>query len=34
MVSHPASAAYDKLAEWDCNDMWNKINKYLEQDDD
>ena len=32
MVSHPASAAYEKLSEWDCNDMWNKINKYLEQD--
>ena len=32
MVSHPASAAYEKLDEWDCNDMWNKINKYLEQD--
>ena len=32
MVSHPASAAYEKLSEWDCEDMWNKINKYLEQD--
>jgi uracil-DNA glycosylase len=32
MVSHPASAAYNEEAEWDCNDMWNKINKYLEQD--
>lgn len=32
MVSHPASAAYEKQSEWDCNDMWNKINKYLEQD--
>jgi uracil-DNA glycosylase len=32
MVSHPASAAYNKESEWDCNDMWNKINKYLEQD--
>ena len=33
MVSHPASAAYNGDAEWDCNDMWNKINKYLEQDE-
>ena len=32
LVSHPASAAYEKQSEWDCNDMWNKINKYLEQD--
>lgn len=32
VVSHPASAAYNKEANWDCNDMWNKINKYLEQD--
>ena len=32
LVSHPASAGYDKQAEWDCGDMWNKINKYLEQD--
>jgi uracil-DNA glycosylase len=32
MVSHPASAAYNKESEWNCNDMWNKINKYLEQD--
>ena len=31
MVSHPASAGYNGDAEWDCNDMWNKINKYLEQ---
>ena len=33
MVSHPASAAYNNQAEWDCEDMWNRINKYLEQDD-
>ncbi len=32
MVSHPASAAYNEQAEWECEDMWNKINKYLEQD--
>lgn len=31
MVSHPASAAYSG-SRWDCNDMWNKINEYLEQD--
>lgn len=31
MVSHPASAAYNKESDWDCNDMWNKINKYLEE---
>jgi uracil-DNA glycosylase len=30
-VTHPASAGYEKQAEWDCNDMWNKINKYLEE---
>jgi len=29
MVSHPASAAYSNQTEWDCEDMWNKINKYL-----
>lgn len=27
--SHPASAAYQKLKEWDCNDMFNKVNKQL-----
>lgn len=32
-VSHPASAAYAGAAEWDCNDMWNKINNYLEKND-
>jgi uracil-DNA glycosylase len=31
MVSHPASAAYNEEPEWDCNDMWNKINKYLDE---
>jgi len=30
MVSHPASAAYNG-SKWDCNDMWNKINKHLEE---
>jgi uracil-DNA glycosylase len=30
MVSHPASAAYEKKP-WDCNDMWNKINNQLEK---
>jgi len=33
MVSHPASAAYNEQPEWDCEDMWNKINKYLEQNE-
>jgi len=33
MVSHPASAAYNEEPEWDCGDMWNKINKYLEQNE-
>lgn len=33
MVSHPASAGYEKSATWECNDMWNKINKYLEQNE-
>jgi len=32
LVSHPASAGYNKESVWDCGDMWNKINKYLEQD--
>lgn len=31
LVSHPASSAYSSLERWDCEDMWNKINKYLEQ---
>jgi uracil-DNA glycosylase len=31
LVAHPASAVYEKGTVWDCNDMWNKINKYLEQ---
>ena len=30
LVSHPASAAYNG-SKWDCGDMWNKINEYLEQ---
>jgi uracil-DNA glycosylase len=30
MVSHPASAAYNG-SKWDCNDMWNKINNYLDE---
>jgi uracil-DNA glycosylase len=30
MVSHPASAAYNGSV-WDCNDMWNKINNYLDE---
>lgn len=31
LVSHPASAAYNEEPEWESNDMWNKINKYLEE---
>ena len=27
--SHPASAAYARLHEWDCNDIFNKINTKL-----
>jgi uracil-DNA glycosylase len=30
MVSHPASAAYSG-SKWDCNDMWNQINNYLDE---
>ena len=30
MVSHPASAAYNG-SKWDCNDMWNQINNYLNE---
>ena len=29
IVSHPASAAYNMSESWDCEDMWNKINKQL-----
>ena len=28
LVSHPASAAYEKKP-WDCEDLWNKINNQL-----
>lgn len=28
-ASHPASAAYQKQQEWDCNDIFNKINAKL-----
>ena len=27
--SHPASAAYNKLSEWDCSDIFNKVNSSL-----
>lgn len=30
MVSHPASAAYNGTV-WECNDMWNEINNYLDE---
>lgn len=29
-ASHPASAAYNKQKEWDCNDVFNKVNEILE----
>lgn len=29
-ASHPASAAYAKEKEWDCNDIFNKVNSELE----
>lgn len=28
-VSHPASAGYNSHDEWDCEDCFNRINKYL-----
>lgn len=28
-ASHPASAAYNQLKSWDCNDVFNKINNEL-----
>jgi uracil-DNA glycosylase len=31
VTSHPASAAYQKLQEWDCNDVFNKINAKLSE---
>lgn len=30
-VSHPASAAYQKASKWECEDVFNKINTILEQ---
>lgn len=32
-ASHPASAAYMKLKTWDCNDVFNEINRQLERQD-
>lgn len=29
-ISHPASAAYQQLSNWDCEDVFNKTNKILE----
>lgn len=29
VASHPASAAYQKQQEWDCNDIFNKINQEI-----
>lgn len=31
-ASHPASAAYAKAKEWDCNNIFNNINLHLKQD--
>lgn len=28
-TTHPAFAAYQRLKEWDCNDVFNKVNKQL-----
>ncbi len=30
-ATHPASAAYTNQTDWDCNDLWNKINNQLEK---
>ena len=30
-ASHPASAAYAKQREWDCNDLFNRVNTELEK---
>ena len=30
LVSHPASAAYAKMKQWDCKDMFNQVNAYLD----
>lgn len=32
-VSHPASASYNKLSEWDCKDVFNETNKILIKND-
>ncbi len=29
-ASHPASAAYNNQAEWNCNNIWNEINTILD----
>jgi uracil-DNA glycosylase len=31
MVSHPASVAYSSLAKWDCENLWSRVNEYLEK---
>jgi uracil-DNA glycosylase len=33
-ASHPASAAYQKQQEWDCNDIFNKINEEITKNGD
>lgn len=32
-ATHPASAAYTNQIDWDCNDLWNKINQQLLKDE-
>lgn len=29
LISHPASAAYNKQSKWDCSNVWNKVNECL-----
>lgn len=30
-TTHPASAAHNELESWDCDDVFNKVNKILEK---
>lgn len=32
MASHPASAAYNQAEEWDCKDVFNQVNKFLQDE--
>lgn len=31
MVSHPASVAYTSTAKWNCENLWSRVNDYLEK---